>query len=130
MVRIIHHEFSIMKKVIIVEDDNAMGNVLAARIRNEGFETIHVLNGEKALSQLKQSPFDLMILDLIMPKLDGVALLEKMSQDGFKIPVIIVSNLSQDTDRSRVAKYNVIQFFSKSDITVAEIVGFVKNFLA
>jgi len=107
-----------------------MGNVLAARIRNEGFETIHVLNGEEALSQLKQSPFDLMILDLIMPKLDGVALLEKMSQDGFKIPVIIVSNLSQDTDRSRVAKYNVIQFFSKSDITVAEIVGFVKNFLA
>lgn len=122
--------FNGMKKVLVVEDDQAMGNVLSAKIKNEGFETAQAQNGEDALLLLKQSAFDLMVLDLIMPKLDGVALLEKMSQEGIELPVIIVSNLSQYSDRSRVAKYNVVEFFSKSDTTVSEIVKFVKNFLA
>ena len=119
-----------MKKVLVVEDDRAMANVLAVKIANEGFETEQAFDGEEALLKLRQSAFDLMVLDLIMPKLDGVALLEKIDQEKIKLPVVVVSNLGQETDRSRVSKYNVVKFFQKADVTIFEIVEFVKSFLA
>lgn len=119
-----------MKKVLIVEDDRAMANVLSVRIANEGFQTEQAFNGEEALLKLKQDQFDLMVLDLIMPKLDGVALLEKLDKENLRPPVIVVSNLGQETDRNRVSKYNIVKFFQKSDTTILEIVNFVKTFLA
>ena len=64
-----------------------------------------------------------------MPKLDGFSVLEKMKTDNLSVPVIIMSNLSQETDKSRVTQAGALAYFVKSDIKLFEVVAFIKKTL-
>jgi len=117
------------KKILIAEDEKPMAQALVLKLENEGFAAKAVFNGEEAIVALKAEQFDLMLLDIMMPKLDGFGVLEKMKTDNIKIPVIITSNLSQKEDIDRATGLGAVGFVIKSDTPIAEIVKNVKEAL-
>lgn len=118
-----------MKKVLIVDDDKAMTEVLAMKLQKDGFDVKTAFDGQEASEIVAKHGFDLIILDLILPKLNGFNFLEKFRNSGNQTPVAVISNLGQEEDRQRVESLGIVRFFSKSDTHLTEIVDFVKEFL-
>lgn len=117
------------KKILIAEDEKPMANALGLKLRSVGFETTLVYDGESAISAARESPFDLILLDLVMPKKDGFYVLEELKKLKIATPVIVSSNLSQDEDIKRARELGARDYFIKSDTTLAQIVEKVKQAL-
>jgi DNA-binding response OmpR family regulator len=115
--------------IVIAEDDKAYGKVYVNKLTSEGYEVTLVNNGADVVPTLLQRKPALLLLDLIMPKKDGFAVLEEIrSIAGLQdLRVIVASNLSQDIDKEKVAKYNVYDYFVKSDISISELLAKVKS---
>ena len=117
------------KKILIIEDEVAMAKVLELKLTRAGFTARAVFDGEQAIQVLGKDVFDLILLDLVMPKVDGFGVLTWLKTHGVKTPVIITSNLSQDVDAKRSRELGAIDYFIKSDISIAEVVERVKKAL-
>lgn len=118
-----------MKKILIAEDEKPLAEALALKLGHEGFETIHAEDGEKAIELILVGGIDLVILDLVMPKVDGFGVLEEMKEKGIKIPVIVASNLSQKEDKTKAKSLGATDYFIKSDVPISELVNKVKNII-
>ncbi len=114
------------KKILIAEDEKPMANALGLKLSSAGFETTLVYDGEAAISAVQASPFDLIILDLVMPKKDGFFVLTELKKLKIATPVIVSSNLSQEEDIKRARELGARDYFIKSDTTLAEIVEKVR----
>lgn len=117
-----------MKQILIVEDEKPMAKALELKLNKSGFEATAVFDGEEALRILSEQSFDLILLDLIMPKRDGFGVLEGMKEQGIKAKVIITSNLSQESDIKRAKELGAVDFFVKSDTPLTRIVEIVKEY--
>lgn len=115
------------KKILIAEDEKPMASALSLKLRSVGFETTLVYDGESAISAVRESPFDLIILDLVMPNKDGFFVLAELKKLNITTPVIVSSNLSQEEDIKRARALGAMDYFIKSDTTLAEIVEKVKQ---
>lgn len=118
-----------LKRILIAEDEKAISKALELKLAHEGFEVKAVFNGVELLSLLEKEKFDLILLDLVMPKLDGFGVLEILNCKGNKIPIIVSSNLSQQEDYQRAKKLGATDFLIKSETPVAEMVKKIKNYL-
>lgn len=117
-----------MQKILLVEDERALSNALSLKLRSEGFEVTQAFNGQEALDELKKSKYDLMILDLVMPVLDGYGVLEKLRADKNKQKVLILSNLSQEEDITKTKELKALDFLIKSNSSLIEIVTKIKSY--
>ena len=99
------------------------------KLKNQGYQARTVNNGEEALSELQNGTYDFVLLDLIMPKLDGFAVLQGLKSRGQKIPVIVLSNLGQEEDRAKAKELGAINYFVKSNTPIAQIVEAVTSAL-
>ncbi|MFC1645107.1 response regulator transcription factor [Patescibacteria group bacterium] len=115
------------KKILIVEDERPMAKALELKLGGSGFFAKAVFNGEEALEILKEEKFDLIILDLVMPRMSGFEFLEKLKLNKIDTPVIVASNLSQEEDIEKVKDLGAVDYFIKSDISISEIVERVRN---
>ena len=88
-----------MKKVLIIEDDKSVGNFYRHRFQAEGFQVELALDGEGGLRALKRFKPDVVILDLMLPKLDGLSLVQQLRARGVRIPVLILSAKASVDDR-------------------------------
>jgi DNA-binding response OmpR family regulator len=102
---------------------------LQLKLVQEGFEVKLVENGKEALSLLESEKFDLLILDLIMPELNGFGVLEALKQKNITVPVIVASDLSQVEDFDRVKQMGAIDFFVKSNMSMTEMTEKIKQYL-
>jgi len=102
---------------------------LQLKLIQEGFEVKLVENGKEALSLLESEKFDLVILDLIMPELNGFGVLEALKQKNITVPVIVASDLSQVEDFDKVKQMGAIDFFVKSNMSMAEMTEKIKQYL-
>ena len=102
---------------------------MALKLNSAGYQTSIVFDGEEALAVLSKETFDLIILDLIMPKTDGFAVLTFLNKSGINIPVVVSSNLSQSEDLEKAKKLGAVDFFVKSNVTLVDIVDKVKQYL-
>lgn len=118
-----------MKKILIVDDEKALARVMSLKLNSAGYQTIAVFSGEEALAALTKQSFDLLILDLLMPKVDGFAVLAHLNKSGIKTPVIVASNLAQKEDVEKAEKLGAIDYFIKSDVSLVEMVNKVKQYL-
>lgn len=118
------------KKVLIVEDEKAIANVLSLKLEKEGFETAKVFDGQEALDKMKAEKFDLVLLDLVMPKVDGFYVLSKLKENKDTTPVIVASNLGQEEDVVRAKQLGAKDYFIKSNVSLAEIVENIKTVLS
>jgi DNA-binding response OmpR family regulator len=118
-----------VKKVLIVEDEKPLARALDLKLKSSGFETTVAYNGEEALSVLKDKTYDLMLIDIMMPKRDGFSVLEELKKQGNKTPAFVMSNLSQEEDIKHAKSDGVKEYIVKSDTPLAEIVAKVNAFL-
>ncbi len=119
------------KSILIVEDEPPLREILAKNLRDEGFDVVTAENGQSGIDELKKKKkFDLVLLDIVMPQMDGFLTLETMQSEGFNIPTIVLSNISQGEERSRAAKLGAKGYIVKSDTSLAEILDQVQSVLS
>lgn len=114
------------KKILVVEDDRPLSRALELKLTNEGFQPIVVSDGEQALKILENEKFDLILLDLILPKVDGFGVLAELKSKNSTIPVIVLSNLGQEADAKKAKELGALNYFIKSDTSIASIIEYIK----
>lgn len=120
------------KKILIVEDEPAMRDIMNDRLIEEGFEVILATNGAEGLeAALKEHP-DLILLDIIMPKMDGITMLKKLREDkwGKSAQIIILSNLSTEGAVADSIKNSVFEYLIKTDWRLSDLIKMVKKKLS
>ena len=117
------------KKILVGEDEKPMAKALKLKLTKAGFEVKTVFNGEEVLDAVEKEKFDLILLDIVMPKIDGFGVLTELKKRGIKIPVIVTSNLSQEEDKKRAEELGARDYFIKSNTPIAEIVNYAKRAL-
>jgi DNA-binding response OmpR family regulator len=117
------------KKILIAEDEGAMLEALVSKFEKSGFEVISAQDGEEGLVKaLKEKP-DILMLDIIMPKINGLELVKKIREDkwGTHVPIVLLTNLSDAYNISEAGKYGVYDFLVKTDWRLDDIVKLIKE---
>lgn len=111
------------KKILVVEDDKFLRELIAQKIMKEGYDVIEAVDGEKGAESIKKEKPDLVLLDLILPGIDGFEVLAKMKSDPAtnQIPVIILSNLGQKDDIEKGLEMGANDYLIKAHFTPGEI---------
>ena len=118
-----------LKKILIAEDEIMYSKPLSLKLQNTGFDVKIAINGEEALNFIKGEHFDLLLSDIVMPKMTGFELLEEIQKQDLKIPAIVLSNLGQAEDEKRARLLGVKEFLIKSNVSLVDVVNKVKSFL-
>ena len=123
-----------MKKILVVEDDKFLRDLIIGKLKEEGFEVIFAIDGADGLKQAREAKPDLVLLDLILPTLNGFEVLKQMKEDSSQeiksIPVVILSNLGQQEDVKKGLDLGAVDFLIKANYTLSEIVEKAKEVLA
>lgn len=119
------------KKILLVEDDDALANVYQTRLQAEGFDLRRVPNGEEALAATLEYKPDLILLDVMMPKVSGFDVLDilRNTPETVNVKVIMLTALSQDSDQERAKSLGVDDYLVKSQVVIADVVDRVKRHL-
>ena len=117
------------KKILIVEDEKGLRLPLATVLKNEGFNVMEAVDGEQGLKMALEPHPDLMIVDIVMPVLDGISMLKKLRQDpwGKNAQALLLTNLSYDKKAQEGFEQGVFEYLIKTDWSIPAIVGKVKE---
>jgi len=117
------------KKILVIEDDKLLANLLKKKLEKEGYEVLVAFRGDTGLSQVKKVMPDLILLDIIMPAMNGFEVMEKIQEDQelTKIPIIIVSNSGQPVEISKAKKLGARDWLIKAEFDPQEVVDKVKK---
>ena len=114
-------------KIIVAEDDTAMAEIVSHKLNVAGFEVRHAENGLKAVEMFNHDPPDLMLLDLMMPEMDGFQVLEQIRKNPDKklaaTPIIVLSNLWSNEDILKTQALKVDGYMVKAYFTPDEILA-------
>src|SRR5680860_1545107 len=116
------------KKILLVEDDEALSGVYKSRLQMEGFETKEVSNGELALTAALEFKPDLILLDAMMPKISGFDVLDilRNTPETANMRIIMLTALSQPKDKERAESLGVDDYLVKSQVVIGDGVERVK----
>lgn len=117
------------KKILIIEDASSVLQILAGKLNDEGFKVLGAEDGEEGLKLAFKEHPDLILLDIIMPKIDGITVLKKLRADdwGKDVPVIILTDLSDAETVADALENNVYEFLVKADWKLEDVVKKVKE---
>ncbi len=120
-----------MKKVLIVEDDQILVKMYRRKFLAREFEVDIARDGEEGITKMQTFQPDIVLMDIMMPKLSGLDALDRIKQDPSisHIPVIILTNLSTTDDAQAAFKKGAVNYFVKSNFTPTEIVEKVNETL-
>lgn len=120
------------KKILFVEDDNALASVYETRLTSEGFELRRVDNGEDALAAAVDFKPDLILLDIMMPKVSGFEVLDilRNTPETMNVKVVMLTALSQQGDRDRAKELGVDDYLVKSQVVISDVIERIKKLLA
>jgi CheY-like chemotaxis protein len=119
------------KKILIIEDDKFLRELLGKKLSGLGYNTILAMDGEEGLEMIKKEKPDVVLLDLILPGINGFEVLEssKKDPDVNEIPIIILSNLGQKEDIEKGKGLGAKDFLVKAHFTPQEIVNKLQTIL-
>lgn len=119
------------KKVLLVDDDQFLVEALREKLDKAGFSTTTAADGNEALECITKIPPDLVILDLIMPGMDGVSVLKKLKADPKTkdIPVVILTNLVDDSLAGQIKEHGGSGYFLKNEHNFDAVVEAIKNLI-
>ena len=119
------------RKILLVEDDTALASVYRARLEVEGFDVCEANNGEDALSLAVSEHPDLVLLDVMMPKISGFDVLDilRNTPETTNIRVIMLTALSQPKDKERAEQLGVDDYLVKSQVVIDDVVERVRHHL-
>lgn len=120
-----------VKNILIVEDDDFFRELLRKKLLSKEFNILEAVDGEKGVMLIKEKKPDLVLLDLLLPNIDGFEVLLRVKGDlsTSKIPVIILSNLGQQEDIERGLKLGASDYLVKSQFDINQIVEKIKTLL-
>lgn len=120
-----------MAKILFVEDDPLINKIYSTRLTADGYQVFTAENGEDGLKLAEQELPDLVVLDVMMPRLDGFAVLEKLRQNPLltRIPILIYSNLAQEDEMNRALSLGATEFIVKANLSPTEMVNKIKQYL-
>lgn len=110
--------------VLLVEDDEDIRTMFAEQLTLAGFEVTIACDGLEAVAKVSTESPDIILLDIILPELDGLEVLRKIKADTktSKIPVVMLSNLNQDNQKSEAEKLGAAAFYVKSSLTPSQMI--------
>jgi two-component system phosphate regulon response regulator PhoB len=119
------------KRILLVEDDDALANVYVMRLQAEGFDVRRVANGEEALASALSYKPDLVLLDVMMPKVSGFDVLDilRNTPETSNLKIIMLTALSQDSDKERANAMGVDDYLVKSQVVIADVIDRIKHHL-
>ncbi|HEY8999337.1 MAG TPA: response regulator [Candidatus Saccharimonadales bacterium] len=119
------------KRILLVEDDDALASVYQVRLVAEGFEVQRVANGEDALATAVAFKPDLVLLDVMMPKVSGFDVLDilRNTPETANLKIIMLTALSQDSDKQRAKELGVDDYLVKSQVVITDVVAKIKQHL-
>jgi len=117
------------RKILVLEDEKPLAHALELKLTHEGFEVETAENGENIVATLEKSPVSLIVCDMLMPKVDGFQVLQILKDNKIKVPVVVLTNLSQGEDEKRVRELGAVDFLVKSDSSISEVVEKLKTYL-
>ncbi len=121
------------KKILVVEDEPDMRQALVESLQHEGFEVIQAANGGEGLIEAHGGHPDLIVLDILMPKMDGMEMMKKLRQQnewGRKVPIILLTNLSADDKIMRgIVEDEPSYYLIKSDWKIPDVIEKVREML-
>jgi len=119
-------------KILFIEDDVTLVKMYERKFVSDGYEVAVAYDGLEGLEKATKEKADLILLDIMLPKLDGLALFKKMrSQPAtFNTPVILLTNFGQEDAVFECFKLGAVDYLVKSDVTPQQVVTKVENFLA
>lgn len=119
------------KSILLVDDDQFITVAYKDGLERAGYDVTIARNGEEALEALKSLKPDIILLDLIMPKMNGFEFLQSVKSDkNFKeIPVLVLTNLSQDSDKEEARSYGVVDFLVKADVSLKDLITRLQEIL-
>ena len=118
------------KKILIIEDEILLSDLLKMNLKEAGFEVETAYDGKEGLEKAKSFLPDLILLDLIMPVLDGYQVLQEIQKDPVleKIPVIVLSNLGQEEEIARAKRLGAKDFVVKANLDIFELKNIIEKF--
>ncbi len=118
--------------ILLVEDDSMLSSMYKEKFELEGFRVLIAFDGETGLQKALNETYDLLVLDIMMPKLSGTELLTKLreTEKGRDLPVIVITNLSDKDEEKKIEDLHVFSFFPKDEITPSILVDSAKKALS
>jgi len=119
------------QKILIIEDDRFLRQLISKKIGQEGYDVVEAVDGEEGIKKVETEKPDLILLDLILPGVDGFEVLSRVKKNSNTkhIPVIILSNLGQKEDVDRGLNLGAEDFLIKAHFTPTEIIIKIRNIL-
>ncbi len=116
------------KIILIIEDDKFLRELITQKLIKEGYGVSEAVDGEEGIKKVKEEKPDLVLLDLILPGIDGFEVLSRMREESAltSIPVIILSNLGQKEDVEKGLKLGAVDYLIKAHFTPGEIIDKIK----
>ena len=121
-----------MSKILLIEDDQFIVKMYKTKLELEGFEVVTAANGEEGLQKLAEAKPDLILLDLMMPKMDGFEFLrnmKRMKDDKLHTTTIVFTNLGQEPDVQEAKELGVSDYLIKADTTPQLVVDKIKHYI-
>jgi len=117
------------KKILVIEDDKFLRELISQKLLKEGYDILEAIDGEKGIESAKTEKPDLILLDLILPGIDGFEVLARIKSDpeASKIPIIILSNLGQKDDIEKGLNMGAVDYLIKAHFTPAEIIEKIRT---
>ena len=118
-------------KILLIEDDQFLSKILLVKLKRAGFDVFLAIDGEEGIKKAKETKPDLILLDLILPKINGFAVLSEIKKTPVlkKVPVVILSNLGQESDVEKGLRMGAEDYLIKTNLSLSEIVEKVKKHL-
>lgn len=119
------------KIVLIVEDDEFLRSLTAKRLEKESLGVMIAVDGENAMNVLSENRPDIILLDLLLPGLNGFEVLEKVRQDDNlkDVPIIVFSNLGQKEDLEKAKSLGANDYLIKANFTLDDVIAKIKNYI-
>lgn len=121
------------KKILLVEDDQILARLYQTKFQKEGFDIQIAFDGQEGFEKMRAFFPDLVILDLIMPKVDGFTFLQKVKDDSElsarRTPIIVLSNLGQESDIKKAVEMGAKDFFVKADVSLSQMVEKARKYI-
>jgi two-component system response regulator VicR len=118
-----------MTNILLAEDEAFLKETIQLELESHEVLVRGVMNGEEAITAMDENVPDLLLLDLLMPKKDGYAVLQHIREKGYVFPVIILSNLSNEIDRDKCLALGAKDYFIKSDMDEDELWPKIQQYL-
>ncbi len=119
------------KKILLVEDDPFLVDIYVTKLKEHNFDLTIATDGKDAFAKIKEEKPDLVLLDIVLPKLDGMEILKKVKNDPSlgEVKIVVLSNLSQNYEISKALELGATSYLIKSHYSPSEVIREITNLL-